>query len=131
MNFIRSRSRSITSRVAGLCTLPADAPPPTFVLVILESSNPYIRSNIRRVSCASTRSFPKSRVFFKASVIASLVISLKTILLTGTEGFKTSSKCQAIASPSRSSSVARKSSSAFFKAFFNCETCFLLLGLIS
>ena len=44
-----------------------------------------------------------------ASSIASSVISWNTIRLTGNPvfGFSTSSRCQAIASPSRSSSVAR------------------------
>ena len=43
------------------------------------------------------------------------VISWKTILFTGTVGFRSSSRCQAMASPSRSSSVARYSSSASFR----------------
>lgn len=44
--------------------------------------------------------------------MADFVISWKTIRLTGTSGERTSSTCQEMASPSRSSSVARISSSA-------------------
>ena len=39
--------------------------------------------------------------------MAGLVISWKTIRLTGTRGSSTSSRCQAMDSPSRSSSEAR------------------------
>ena len=39
--------------------------------------------------------------------IAAAVISWNTIRFTGTFGFSCSSRCQLIASPSRSSSVAR------------------------
>ena len=42
-----------------------------------------------------------------ASSMASRVISWNTIRFTGTLGFSTSSTCHEIASPSRSSSVAR------------------------
>jgi hypothetical protein len=42
-----------------------------------------------------------------AAWMAGLVISWKTIRLTGTFGLIVSRRCQAIASPSRSSSVAR------------------------
>ena len=42
-----------------------------------------------------------------AASIAALVISWNTIRFTGTFGLRYSSKCQLIASPSRSSSVAR------------------------
>ncbi len=62
---------------------------------------------MRRVSWASTRWMSTSRVSPTARSMASLVISWNTIRFTGTLGFRTSSRCQAIASPSRSSSVAR------------------------
>ena len=66
---------------------------------------------MRRVSWASTRRLFSSRGLATAARIASLVISWKTIRWTGTLGLSTSWRCQAMASPSRSSSVARKSSS--------------------
>ena len=66
---------------------------------------------MRRVSWASTSFWLSSRGLATAAWIAALVISWKTIRLTGTLGFSTSWRCQAMASPSRSSSVARKSSS--------------------
>ncbi|CAM5713044.1 hypothetical protein SANTM175S_02421 [Streptomyces antimycoticus] len=66
---------------------------------------------MRRVSWASTRRWFSSRGSAMAARMASLVISWKTIRRTGTFGLRTSWRCQAMASPSRSSSVARKSSS--------------------
>ncbi|CAM5664282.1 hypothetical protein SGRIM128S_03142 [Streptomyces griseomycini] len=69
---------------------------------------------MRRVSWASTSFWLSSRGLATASRIASLVISWKTIRLTGIFGLSTSCRCQAMASPSRSSSVARKSSSDSF-----------------
>ncbi len=79
---------------------------------------------MRRVSCASTRSIASSRGLSAASRIAALVISWKTIRLTGMFfGFSSSSRCQAIASPSRSSSVARKSSSASFSSDLSLLMC--------
>ena len=64
-----------------------------------------------------------SRGFSTARVIASLVISLKTIRLTGTFGFSSSKRCQAMASPSRSSSVASTSSSASLRSFLSLVIC--------
>ena len=49
-----------------------------------------------------------------ASLIASRVISWNTMRRTGTLGFNTSSRCQAIASPSRSGSEARMT---FWRSF--------------
>ncbi len=60
-----------------------------------------------------------------AARIASFVISWKTMRLTGTFGLSASSRCHAMASPSRSSSVASRSSSAFFRARFSSATVFL------
>ena len=57
-----------------------------------------------------------------ASWIASGVISWNTIRFTGTVGLSTSRTCQAIASPSRSSSLARMSSSAPFSAALSFVT---------
>jgi len=73
---------------------------------------------MRRVSCASTRESSSSRVSARASRILVLVISWKTIRLTGTWGFSTSSRCHEMASPSRSSSVAsRRRSTSLSRAF--------------
>ncbi len=67
-----------------------------------------------------------SRVCSRARWIASFVISWKTMRRTGTFGRSTSRRCQAIASPSRSSSVASRSSSDSASFFFSSETtCFL------
>jgi len=66
---------------------------------------------MRRVSWASTRSVSSFRVWATASLMAFSVISLNTMRRTGTFGFSSSSKCQAMASPSRSPSVASRSSS--------------------
>ena len=56
------------------------------------------------------------RGLFTAWSIAAAVISWKTIRFTGTFGLRCSRRCQLIASPSRSSSVARYSSLASFSA---------------
>ena len=66
------------------------------------------------------------RVSFSARWIASRVISWKTIRRTGTFGFSTSTRCHAIASPSRSSSVASNTSSASATRFFSASTVFFL-----
>ena len=84
---------------------------------------------MRRVSCASTRLSSNSRVFSAAARIAGLVISLNTMRRTGTFGFNTSSRCHAMASPSRSGSVARKSSSTSLSLAFKSATFFFLSGL--
>ena len=50
---------------------------------------------------------------------------------TGTFGVSTCVRCQAMASPSRSSSVARYSSEASFRSFFSFWTCcFLSAGMM-
>ncbi len=83
---------------------------------------------MRRVSCASTSRWSIARVSSSARVIASRVISWNTMRRTGTFGFSTSTRCQAIASPSRSSSVASSSSSASFSRFLSSVTIFFLPG---
>ena len=65
-----------------------------------------------------------SRVSVSARSIAGRVISWKTIRRTGTFGFSSWTRCQAIASPSRSSSVASRSSSASFSFAFRSATTF-------
>ncbi len=67
-----------------------------------------------------------SRVADRARVIASRVISWKTIRLTGTLGWSSWSRCHAMASPSRSSSVARMSSSTPLRARLSSVTFFFL-----
>ena len=67
-----------------------------------------------------------SRVSPSARSIAGRVISWNTMRRTGTFGSSTSRRCQAIASPSRSSSVASRSSSASFSFAFRSETTFFL-----
>jgi hypothetical protein len=83
---------------------------------------------MRRVSCASTSRSSMLRVSSRARVIASFVISWNTIRRTGTFGFRTSTRCHAIASPSRSSSVASSSSSDSESSFFRAVTTFFFAG---
>ena len=120
---MRSFSRSTTSRVATDCTRPAEIPVCTFFHNTGEISKPKRRSRIRRASWASTRSMSSSRGFSTASVMALGVISWKTIRRTGTLGLSSSRRCQAMASPSRSSSVAKKSSSASLSSFLSLLMC--------
>ena len=72
------------------------------------------------------------RGFLIAFSIADFVISWKTIrLVVSGFNFKTSQRCQAIASPSRSSSVASQTSSAAFTAFRSSLTTFFFPGSTS
>ena len=57
------------------------------------------------------------------------MISWNTIRLTGTLGFSTSSRCQAIASPSRSSSVASRSSVGALQLSLQLVDLLLLVGI--
>ena len=77
---------------------------------------------MRRASCASTRRRSSSRHSSTARAIAAGVISWNTMRFTGTVGDSTSERCHAIDSPSRSSSVARYSSSAPFRSFLRFAT---------
>ena len=77
---------------------------------------------MRRASWASTRRRSRSRHSSTARAMAVGVISWNTMRLTGTVGDSTSERCQAIDSPSRSSSVARYNSSAPFSSFFRLAT---------
>jgi hypothetical protein len=72
-----------------------------------------------------------SRGFATAAWMAGLVISWKTIRLNGTLGLIVSIRCQAMASPSRSSSVARKISSTSLASRFSLATCCLRLSEIT
>ncbi len=124
-NAIRWRSRSTTMRVATDWTRPADSLGMTFFHRTGLTSYPYSRSRMRRASCASTRSRSMSRGLATAAWIAGLVISWKTIRLTGTLGLIVSTRCQAMASPSRSSSVARKISSTSLASLISLAICCL------
>ena len=75
VKLILSRSRSTTIRVATDCTRPADKPVRILRHSRGETSYPTRRSRIRRVSWALTRSVSSSRGWFRAWLIASLVIS--------------------------------------------------------
>ena len=83
---------------------------------------------MRRVSCESTSASSTARGLASASSIAPLVISWKTIRRVGTFGLSSWRRCQAIASPSRSSSVASSSSSASFSFRFRSATTRFLSG---
>ena len=73
---------------------------------------------MRRLSWALTSPWSISRHSSTARSMAGRVISWNTIRFTGIWGLRTSSRCHEMASPSRSSSVARKSSSTPFRSFF-------------
>ena len=77
---------------------------------------------MRRVSWASTRSWSRSRRFSTAARMAGSEISWNTIRRTGTLGLSVSSRCQAMASPSRSGSVASSTSSTDFSASLSSAT---------
>jgi len=81
---------------------------------------------MRRVSWASTRGMSRSRHSRTARSMAGWVISWNTIRLTGTRGDSTSIRCHEMASPSRSSSVARYSSSASLSIDFSLLSCLRL-----
>ncbi len=114
----------------ALCTRPAD-----FDLILFCNSfdnlNPIIRSRILLVSCEETKSKSISLGCSKASTTAFFVISLKMTRFVGIS-FKssTSFRCQLIASPSRSGSVAKNNSSMFLAASCNSLTTFFLSLMI-
>ena len=108
VNPLISRSRSTTSRTATDWTRPAERPRWTFLASSGLSVYPTRRSTMRRVCWASTRSMSIWRGCAKASLIADSVISLnvtRSVFSGGT--WAASATCQAMASPSRSRSVAR------------------------
>ena len=83
---------------------------------------------MRRPSWARTSCMSISRGLASAARIASRVISWNVMRLTGTFGSSTSSRCHEMASPSRSSSVASRISSACLSIFFSSATCARLSG---
>ena len=109
-----SRSRSTTMRTPTLCTRPALREGRIFRHNTGLNSNPTKRSKIRRACCAFTRSASTVRGDSMAFKMAGLVISENTIRLV-CSGWRprASTKCQLMASPSRSSSVASHTVSAF------------------
>ena len=121
LNFSISISLSQISFRATDCTLPADLEPGSFRHKIGEIEKPIRWSKALLAKYASTSSEFISLGDFIASKTAFLVISLKTTLSTGFPRvvFLLSSisfKCQLIASPSLSGSVAKISLSADFNA---------------
>jgi hypothetical protein len=86
---------------------------------------------MRRVSWASTRSWSRSRRFSTAARIAGSLISWKTIRRTGIFGLSVSSRCQAMASPSRSGSVASRTSSTDFTASLSSATLLFFSGVMT
>ena len=81
---------------------------------------------MRRACCASTFRLSISPGAASASRIASLVISWKRMRCVGALDLSWSATCQAIASPSRSGSVARKMVEAVFAAFLSSESVLVL-----
>ena len=109
-------------RRATDCTLPADNPLFTFAQSRGLIEYPTIRSNTLLACCASTRFISRFLGCLIASFIAFFVISLKLIRNTFfslSSSFKAFDRCQLIASPSRSGSVARYILSAFLTSFFS------------
>ena len=132
LNLSISRSRSTINLTATDWTRPAERLGRTFFQRTGESSKPTMRSSTRRACCASTSSWLIWRGFSMARVTAVLVISLKVMRLVSF--FCSSSvsyKCQEIASPSRSSSVASHTVSAAFANFLSSATTCFLSGLTS
>ena len=108
-----SASRSITIFVATDWTLPAERPLRIFFQSKGLNSYPTNLSRILRACCALARFMLIARGFLMASCTAVLVISLNVILHFDSGSiFNTLARCHAIASPSRSGSVASSISSA-------------------
>ena len=127
-----SRSRSTIRRTATDCTRPADKAGFTLRQSTGESLNPTIRSNTRRACWAFTRLMSMLRGFSMACRMAFLVISWKTMRRVFS-GFSpnTSNRCHEMASPSRSSSEANHTISAFLASAFSSFTNFFLSAGIS
>ena len=110
-----SSSLSAIIRRAEDCTLPAESPRLTFAQRSGLIWYPTILSRTLLACWASTRSESMSRDAAKEFFTAFFVISLKVILLYFFLSRSSAViRCQDIASPSRSGSVARYTVSAFF-----------------
>ena len=127
-----SRSRSTMIRTPTLCTRPALSDGRILRQSTGLNSNPTRRSRMRLACCALTKSVSTVRGDSMAFKMAGFVISENTILLVWA-GFRLSAsiKCQLIASPSRSSSVASHTVSAFLARPLSSVTTFLDDGLTS
>ena len=132
LNAIISLSLSTISLTATDCTLPAESFGATFFQRIGESSNPTSLSSTLRACCAITRLLSIERGFSMALRIALFVISWKTIrFVFSSLRFRAWNRCHAMASPSRSSSDASHTVSAFFARLLSSETTFFLSSEIS
>ena len=124
-----SFSLSTTNFTATDWTLPADRPLLIFFQRIGEISNPTNLSNTLLACWAFTRFMSILVGFSRDFKIAFLVISLKIILSYSLSSrSRISFRCQAIASPSLSLSVAIYTFSEFFLRFFNSLITFFLSG---
>ena len=102
-----SCSRSTMIFVATDCTRPALRPWATFLPSRLLSGNPTTRSMARRASWLCTRRMSMWSMSARACWMAFLVISLKRMRqVRSGSSFSWSAMCQAMASPSRSGSLA-------------------------
>ena len=127
-----SRSRSTMRRTATDCTRPAERPRAILAHSSGESSKPTTRSRNRRACWALTRFSSIRPGFRKAASIADWVISLKTTRRKRSGSPPISScRCQAIASPSRSRSVARYTCSDPSARRLSSETTLSLPGRTS
>ena len=118
MNWLILRSRSTISFTATDCTRPADSWGFTLRHSTGDSSKPTRRSRMRRACWAFTRSTSSVRGCANAFSMADFVISWKTMRLVLSAGMAAASiRCQEMASPSRSSSVASQTVSASFTIF--------------
>ena len=118
-----SFSRSTTSRSATDCTRPADRPRRTLRHRIGDNSKPTRRSSTRRACWAFTRLSSMSRGFRMALLMASRVISWKTMRRVRLRSRPSvSTRCQEMASPSRSSSEASQTMLACEAAFLSSAT---------
>ena len=119
-------------RTPTLCTRPALSEGRILRQSTGLNSNPTKRSRMRRACWALTKSLSTVLGDSMAFRMAGFVISENTMRLVWA-GFKLSAsiRCQLIASPSRSSSVASHTVSAFFASPLSSVTTFLDDGLTS
>ena len=123
LNAAISRSRSTMRRTATLWTRPAERPPRTLRQSTGESLKPTRRSSTRRACCASTRLRSMWRGCSMAARMAGFVISWNTMRRhCAASRPSTSARCHAMASPSRSSSEASHTASAFLACAFSSFT---------
>ena len=120
INFSISSSLSTINLTATDCTLPADNPLLTFFHNTGLILYPTILSSTLLACWASTKLTSISLGSFIAFCTAVFVISLKvTLVILSPSISNIFAKCHAIASPSRSGSVARYTFFAALASFFN------------